>query len=79
MDRDDEAIERFAQPRVEPAERAIAKASAPAREMHQPEAGNAAAGDSESHIAYRRVSEIQAKPIRWLWQGRIARGKVSML
>lgn len=31
------------------------------------------------HIAYRRVSDIQAKPIRWLWSGRFARGKVSML
>lgn len=31
------------------------------------------------HIAYRRASDIQAKPISWLWPGRIARGKVSML
>lgn len=30
-------------------------------------------------IAYRRACDIQAKPIRWLWPGRIARGKVSML
>jgi len=28
---------------------------------------------------YRRASDIQAKPIRWLWKGRIARGKVSMI
>ena len=27
----------------------------------------------------RQVSEIQAVPIHWLWQGRIARGKVSMI
>lgn len=26
-----------------------------------------------------RLSEIEAKPIRWLWPGRIARGKVSMI
>ena len=32
-----------------------------------------------SRIAYRRASDIQAKPINWLWPGRIARGKVSML
>ncbi|TKB79290.1 MAG: hypothetical protein E8D42_07785 [Nitrospira sp.] len=28
---------------------------------------------------FRRVSDIQAKPINWLWNGRIARGKVSMI
>jgi hypothetical protein len=56
-----------------------ADAGAPAMADGQPDAGNALVGESESHIAYRRVSEIQAKPIRWLWQGRIARGKVSML
>ncbi|HTP64636.1 MAG TPA: AAA family ATPase [Geobacteraceae bacterium] len=28
---------------------------------------------------YRRLSDIEAKPIRWLWPGRIARGKVSIL
>jgi putative DNA primase/helicase len=28
---------------------------------------------------YRRLSDIEAKPVRWLWQGRIARGKVSIL
>ena len=35
--------------------------------------------DSESRLTYQKVSDIQAKPIRWLWQGRIARGKVSIL
>ncbi len=28
---------------------------------------------------YRRLSDIEAKPVRWLWPGRIARGKVSIL
>lgn len=32
-----------------------------------------------SRAIFRRVSDIQAKPIRWLWEGRIARGKVSMI
>ena len=59
--------------------RAIERASAAGVPEHQPETGNAPADDPASCIAYRRVSEIQAKPIRWLWQGRIARGKVSML
>jgi putative DNA primase/helicase len=27
----------------------------------------------------RRVSDIEARPVRWLWPGRIARGKVTML
>lgn len=30
-------------------------------------------------VVCRRVSEIEAQPIRWLWPGRIARGKVSLL
>lgn len=30
-------------------------------------------------ISYRRLSDIKAKPIDWLWRGRIARGKVSMI
>lgn len=30
-------------------------------------------------FTFRRMSDVQAKPIRWLWPGRIARGKVSML
>lgn len=30
-------------------------------------------------FTFRRMSDVQAKPIRWLWPGRIARGKVAML
>ncbi len=30
-------------------------------------------------IVYRRCSDVIPKPILWLWPGRIARGKVSML
>jgi putative DNA primase/helicase len=37
------------------------------------------APDDDSAIIYRRASEIQIKPINWLWKGRIARGKVSMI
>jgi len=61
------------------AARPLERASTPAMAEHHPGDNNAPGADSESHIAYRRVSDIQAKPIRWLWQGRIARGKVSML
>jgi putative DNA primase/helicase len=45
----------------------------------QPKNEKVPAPATASGIAYRRASEIQAKPIRWLWKGRIARGKVSML
>jgi putative DNA primase/helicase len=30
-------------------------------------------------FVFRKFSDIQAKPIQWLWQGRIARGKVSIV
>lgn len=35
--------------------------------------------DLAGHITYRKVSDIEAKPINWLWPERIARGKVSMI
>lgn len=38
-----------------------------------------AAEADASPFVIRRLSEVQAKPIRWLWPGRIARGKVSMI
>jgi len=34
---------------------------------------------TELPFLFRRLSEIEAKPVRWLWPGRIARGKVSIL
>ena len=41
---------------------------------------NAAAADLESRpYISRRLSDIESKPVRWLWPGRIARGKVSMI
>ncbi len=39
---------------------------------------NAPTGDP-SEIAYRCMVDIKAKPIRWLWPSRIARGKVSLI
>ncbi len=36
-------------------------------------------GDDLSPVAFRRVSDVKAKPINWLWPDRIARGKVSMI
>jgi len=46
MTRDDEVIARYARRGAEPAGRAVASARASAREVHHPDAGNAAAGDS---------------------------------
>ncbi|MCB1782973.1 MAG: AAA family ATPase [Alphaproteobacteria bacterium] len=31
------------------------------------------------NIAYRRLSDIKAEPIKWLWDKRIARGKITIL
>jgi len=33
----------------------------------------------ESNISYRRLSDIKAEPIKWLWNNRIARGKITIL
>lgn len=64
---------------AEAVKRTIAGASESPREVHQPDAGSAEGSNAVGRIAYRRALDIQAKPIRWLWQGRIARGKVSVL
>ena len=49
--------------------KAVERAIADAQAIHSPPTG----------IVYRRLSEIQAKPIRWLWPGRIACGKLTMI
>jgi RecA-family ATPase len=47
---------------------------------HHPGSRDATGTDLASPRAVvRRLSQIEAKPIRWLWPGRIARGKVSMI
>lgn len=33
----------------------------------------------DGKVVYQRLSEIEAKPISWLWPGRIARGKPTMI
>lgn len=54
--------------------RAIANATLPAGQTE-----HATGHESAGRIAYRRASDIQGRPIHWLWPDRIARGKVSML
>jgi putative DNA primase/helicase len=63
----------------EAVERAVANATAVARGEARAATENATAGAHEGRIIYRRASDIVAKPVRWLWPGRIARGKVSLL
>jgi putative DNA primase/helicase len=55
--------------------RTVAHAAAPAGVAAEHARGQESAGS----IVYRRASDIEAKPIRWLWPSRIARGKVSMI
>jgi hypothetical protein len=43
-----------------------------------PPAAGAGAEDAGS-LTTRRLSDIQAKPISWLWPGRIARGKLTII
>jgi hypothetical protein len=53
-----------------------------------PDTGTASKDDGESHradlpeagtLVTRRVSEVQARPIRWLWPYRIPRGKLTIV
>jgi putative DNA primase/helicase len=61
-------------------QRAVANAQPPAIPEQQPTTENAPANDSASEfVTYRQASSIEAKPISWLWPGRIAKGKVSMI
>lgn len=39
----------------------------------------APASAKNGRIAYRRAADVKSKPVRWLWPGRVARGKVTML
>jgi putative DNA primase/helicase len=47
------------------------------RELHR--IWDKAAAEAEHGLDLLRVSEIIAQPVRWLWPGRIARGKVTIL
>lgn len=42
-------------------------------------ASTSAGGKIKNAVIYCKISDIEAQPIRWLWPGRIARGKVSMI
>ncbi|MGH8569280.1 MAG: AAA family ATPase, partial [Gammaproteobacteria bacterium] len=58
---------------------AVAGARSPDVAESHPDAEDAHSGFHDGEAVYRRMSDIQPKPIRWLWPGRIARGKVTML
>lgn len=41
--------------------------------------GKDAGRAGEGEILYRCMDDIEEKPIRWLWRGRMARGKITMV
>ncbi len=55
-----------------------AKKSQGTRIAPKPESENGEAAP-RSPVSYRRLSDVEAKPIDWLWKGRIARGKLTIL
>jgi len=58
---------------------AIASASAPAIQDHQPEKGNAPAGDYALTVNLLRGSDIKPEPISWIWNDWLAAGKMHIL
>lgn len=58
---------------------ALQRHTLPDAPEYSPAHKNAAQADSGPCAVVRRLSDVQAKPIRWLWPGRLARGKVSMI
>lgn len=55
----------------------IAAAQPDGRENATP--AKAASPSQTSEAAYRRIADVKATPVRWLWKGRIARGKVTLI
>lgn len=49
------------------------------RAQHQPGGGNAPASDADGRLVLRCVADIEERPVHWLWPGRIARGKVTLI
>ncbi|HWQ39359.1 MAG TPA: AAA family ATPase [Burkholderiales bacterium] len=45
----------------------------------EPAPSTTSAADSEHGVLTRCAADITARPVRWLWPGRIARGKVTLL
>ncbi len=57
---------------------AIANASAPARDEHQPSEENAPEGGCARDVDLIRASDITPEPIAWLWDGWLAAGKMHV-
>jgi putative DNA primase/helicase len=58
--------------------RAIANASAPARNEHQPGDDDAPAGEYARDVSLIRASDVTPEPITWLWNGWLAAGKMHV-
>jgi putative DNA primase/helicase len=63
---------------AEAVRRAIANATAPARD-EQPEEENAPGGEYARDVSLIRASDLEPEPITWLWPGWLAAGKVHIL
>lgn len=59
--------------------RAIEGAKAPDKASHQPQAENAIAGDSVALPILIRASDVESRPISWLWHEWIAGGKLHII
>jgi putative DNA primase/helicase len=66
---------------IEAVRRQVEQAAEPRQENGTTATGTPEPATQEKPLpfTFRRMSDVQAKPIRWLWPGRFARGKVSML
>ena len=67
---------------AEALDRSIARGMRTEERKGQPRPGNGTGANpaaATSHLAHRCVADVAAVPIRWLWPGRIARGKVTLI
>ena len=64
---------------IEAVSSAIASAKAPARGEPRPAAEDSPAVNGASRVILVRGDDLHVEPIRWLWDGWLARGKLHML
>jgi putative DNA primase/helicase len=63
----------------EAVKRAIANATTPARDEHQPEEESAPEGEYARDVSLIKASDLEPEPITWLWHGWLAAGKMHVL
>jgi len=77
-DLDPETLARIEREQADAYEAALRDSGRYAVKSHKPNKTNNVRV-SLSEAVYRKASEIEAKPVNWLWHGRIARGKVIVV